>query len=70
MLFSEKYPKANYDNEYENHNYIYGKPDNCYMCGRITNFIEKNTGAHICSEDCDEKFYSEMFKAEMKKYEK
>lgn len=62
MLFSDKYPKANEHEEYENGNYIWShKADNCYICGKLTHFIEVNAGAHICSEECDDEFYFQMF---------
>ena len=67
MLFSDKYPNANPNEEYEYGNYIYTKrADNCHMCGRLTHFVEINAGGYFCSEECDEAFYNEMFKAAMK----
>ena len=67
MLYSEKYPNANPRGSYEYGNYIYGKESSCYICGKPTNFIEVNADAHICSEECDKKFYDDMFLAEMKR---
>ena len=62
MLFSEKYPEANSKENYEHDNYIYSdKADNCYVCGRLTHFVEINAGCHICSEECDDEFYFQMF---------
>ena len=62
MLFSEKYPNATPSGTYEYDNYIYSKKaDNCYVCGKLTHFVEINAGAHICSEECDDEFYFQMF---------
>ena len=62
MLFSEKYPNANSSVIYKC-NYIYtSKPGKCCMCGRLTHFIEINAEDFFCSEECDEKFYNEIFK--------
>ena len=81
MLFSEKYPDArsivitNKDSgkeiaqleTYENGNYIWSvNRDNCYICGRITHFIETNMKCYICSEECDEALYREVFKEAIK----
>jgi hypothetical protein len=64
MIFANKYPEAKENILYEYGNYMWSpKADNCYMCGRLTHFIEVNVQAHICSEECDEKFYDEMFAA-------
>lgn len=68
MLFSKKYPNANTKDSYEHGHYIYSdKADNCYMCGRLTHFIELNIEGYICSEECDKAFYDEMFKHALKK---
>lgn len=68
MLFNDKYPEANAEEEYEYGNYIWtDQTDNCYMCGRLTHFVEINAGAYICSEECDEKFYFEMFSQALNK---
>ncbi len=62
MLFSDKYPEANEHEQYEHGNYIWSpKADNCYICGKLTHFIELNAGAHICSEECDDEFYFQMY---------
>lgn len=62
MLFCDKYPEAKEKEYYENGNYIWTeKADNCYMCGKLTNFIEINAGCHICSEECDDNFYLQLF---------
>lgn len=62
MLYSEKYPEASVNDTFECGNYIYSeKADNCYICGRLTHFVEINAGAHICSEECDEEFYFQMY---------
>ena len=68
MKFEDKYPEAKDSSKiYENGNYIYAmQTDNCYICGQLTHFIEINVGCHICSEECDEKFYDEMFAAAIK----
>lgn len=61
MLFSEKYPETNDHTEYENSNYTWSsKADNCYICGKLTHFVETNTGAHICSEECDDELYFQI----------
>jgi len=68
MLFSDKYPEANERKEYEHGNYIWNKnADNCYVCGRMTHFIEQGSKTYICSEECDEKFYDEIFIQAIKK---
>ena len=68
MKFDTKYPNANDREYYEYRNYIWvRKPDNCYICGQLTHFVELNAETYICSEECDEKFYSEMFKNAIKK---
>ena len=67
MLFSDKYPKADKWGSYEHGNYTYKElSDNCYVCGQMTHFVETNSGAYICSDECDEKFYDEIFKQAMK----
>ena len=67
MLFSEKYPEANEQGQYEHGNYTWSKrPDNCYICGKLTHFIELNSEAYLCSEECDEAFYNEMFQHAIK----
>jgi len=63
MLFAEKYPNASAPHSYENGNFIYlDRADNCYMCGKLTHFIDSKTQAYICSEECETEFYNEMFK--------
>lgn len=67
MLFSEKYPNANPNGTYEHGNYIYSASrDNCYLCGRITHFVESNMQCYVCSEECDEALYIQVFKEAMK----
>lgn len=62
MLFSEKYPEAIPNQEFENGNYFYAeKADNCYMCGKLTHFVEMNAETYICSEECDGDFYFQIF---------
>ena len=68
MLFSEKYPEANDHEYYENGNYMWSsKADNCYVCGKLTHFIELNLGTHICSEECDDEVYLEILSQAIKK---
>ena len=63
MLFEEKYPDANEQEQYEGGNYIWvPKADNCYVCGRLTHFVEINLGAHMCSPECEEKFFYDAFR--------
>lgn len=62
MLFEDKYPDAKEGETYNGDNYIWTpKADNCYVCGRLTHFIELNAGCHMCSEECDENFYLQMY---------
>lgn len=37
------------------------KADNCYVCGNLTNFIDVDFEAHICSEECEDKLIGEFF---------
>jgi hypothetical protein len=61
MLFEEKYPNANYTDWYENGNYMCARiPGHCYICGKITRFVELNAEAYICSEESDKTFYDGM----------
>jgi hypothetical protein len=63
MLFAEKYPNAIGTELYEHGNIAHvKKADNCYMCGKMTHFIDVHTKARICSEECEIEFYNEMFK--------
>lgn len=62
MLYCDKYPEANENEEYAGGNYIWTpKADNCYICGRMTHFVEINAGCYICSEECDDEFYFQMY---------
>jgi len=68
MLFTDKYPKAKVNELYEHGDYTYEKQaDNCYVCGRMTHFYEKNVGTYICSEECDDELYSMIFMKAIKK---
>ena len=43
MKYDTKYPNANEREYYEYRNYIWvRKPDNCYVCGQMTHFVELN----------------------------
>ena len=68
MLFEDKYPDAKEGETYNGDNYIWTpKADNCYMCGRLTHFVELNAGCHMCSEECDENFYFDFLKQSLQK---
>ena len=68
MLFSNKYPNANEDRTYELNTYVWKKEnDSCYICGRLTHFFETNMQCYICSEECDEALYEELFQQAIKK---
>ena len=67
MKYESKYQNAKPGDIYEFGNYIVSqKRDNCYICGELTKFVDINSEAYICSEECDETFYNEMFKHAMK----
>ena len=67
MKYEDKYPEAKPGEIYESGNYIVSKHrDNCYICGSLTRFVDMNSEAHICSEECDETFYNEMFRQALK----
>ena len=36
------------------------KVDNCYVCGRLTHFINLDFEAFVCSEECDEALIKEF----------
>lgn len=62
MKFEQKYPDAKENTLYEYGNYLWNpKADNCYICGRLTHFVEVNMKAYLCSEECDEQFFNMMF---------
>ena len=61
MIFSEKYKNLKVG-EVKYNVLRSTKSDNCYMCGRLTPFIDTNTEAHFCSEECVDKFYTEYFR--------
>lgn len=46
------------------------KVDNCYECGLLTPFIEINTEAFFCSDECVEKFYHDFYMANRRIVEK
>ena len=67
MKYEDKYPNVKPGQIYEAGNYIISKNrDNCCICGSLTCFVDINSEAYICSEECDETFYNEMFKHAMK----
>ena len=67
MKYEDKYPNAHPGDICEFGNYIVSKKrDNCYICGFLTNFVDVNSEAHICSEECDKAFYDEFFKKAIK----
>lgn len=43
--------------------YIEGKEQGCIVCGSLTPYIEICSEAHICSTECADTFYEEMFRA-------
>ena len=62
MLFNEKYPTAKEGEVVEHGDYVLNHDaDNCYVCGRLTHFFERNAGTYICSEECDEELYYMFF---------
>lgn len=69
MKYEDKHPNAKPGQIYEAGNYIVSKHrDNCYICGSLTRFVDINSEAHICSEECDEIFYNEMFRQALKNH--
>ena len=68
MKYSQKYPCANPIQMVEDTIMCGCKLDSCYVCGMLTNFIDIDFEAHICSEECEEKLVNEFFRY-VKKFE-
>lgn len=60
MKFSEKYTDVAVNTYIIDDNFYYENTDNCYICGALTNFVEKYSGAHICSDECEEEFLRQL----------
>ena len=58
MTFIEKYRNLK-PKEVQNDIMRVSSPDNCIQCGQITLFLEINTMAPFCSEECVDDFYNE-----------
>lgn len=59
MKYIDKYP--NMKKIVEEHDGIMrGRPDNCYVCGQITEYIDIDFCTHICSDECSDMLF-EMF---------
>ena len=66
MKYDKKYPNARPLQEVEKTIMKAHKPDNCYMCGVMTDFIDMDFDAYICSEECDEALMNDFFKYAIK----
>ncbi len=67
MKYSQKYPNAEPLQMVDATIMCGRKADNCACCGEMTNFIDIDFEANICSEECEEAFINEFFKYAMKR---
>lgn len=64
MKFNEKYPSLK-PGEVEGDILRVDHFESCHECGHLCSFIEVNTEAYFCSDECVDKFYHEFYKANM-----
>ena len=63
MKYADQYPNAE-PLEMVSMSIMRGrKCDNCCHCGRLTNFIDIDFEAYVCSEECDEALTNEWMAA-------
>ena len=53
MKYIDKYPNMKKIVE-EHDDIMRGRPDNCYVCGQITEYIDIDFCTHICSDECSD----------------
>lgn len=67
MKFSEKFPSAQVGDIVEYGNYeVSRRQDNCIHCGKLTSFKDIYSGAYVCSDECEDAYFSEYFKKSLK----
>ena len=62
MKYSIKYANCKNDELVESNIIYKDKKDNCYICSSLTNFIDTDFGAYICSEECNDAITNEYIK--------
>ena len=61
MQYSQKYPNAKYLDMIDNDILVGKELKPCSFCGELTNFIEINSEAHFCSEECVNAWYKDFW---------
>lgn len=60
MKFKDRYPNMK-PIEDEVNGVIRGRePGPCYICGKLTEYIDLDAEGHVCSEECMDIFYHRM----------
>lgn len=66
MKYFEKYPNAKPFDMVDATIMRSNKSDNCYCCGKITDFKDIGLEAYVCSDECDEALADEFFRHAIK----
>lgn len=63
MKYSDKYPNAQKDEEVEDSIVKVATENKCWNCSELTNFVEINFMAYLCSDECNAAKWNEFEKA-------